>query len=51
MSNVFAKMKWPEVNKAATENRVVIIPAGTLEDHGLHLPVDTDVVIAEEVCR
>jgi len=51
MGNIFAKMKWPEINQAAAENRVVVIPAGTLEDHGLHMPVDTDVVIAEEICR
>lgn len=51
MTNVFGKMKWPDINQAVTENRVVVIPAGTLEDHGLHLPVDTDVVIAEEICK
>jgi len=47
----FAKLTWPEVNEAATGGRVALIPAGTLEDHGLHLPVDTDVVIAEAMCR
>jgi creatinine amidohydrolase len=51
VNNIFAKMKWPEINQGVTENRVVIIPAGTLEDHGLHMPVDTDVVIAEEICK
>jgi creatinine amidohydrolase len=47
----FAKMKWPEINQAVSEKRIVVIPAGTLEDHGLHLPVDTDVVVAEEICK
>lgn len=30
---------------------VVIIPLGSTEQHGLHLPVDTDTRIAEAVCR
>jgi creatinine amidohydrolase len=47
----FAKLTWPEVNDAAAAGKVVLLPAATLEDHGLHLPVDTDVVIAEAVCR
>lgn len=46
----FAKLTWPEINTAAEKGRVAVVPAGTLEDHGLHLPVDTDVVIAQAVC-
>lgn len=44
-------MAWPEINEAALAGKVALLPAATLEDHGLHLPVDTDVVIAEAVCR
>jgi creatinine amidohydrolase len=47
----FAKLRWPEVNAAAEAGKVALIPAATIEDHGLHLPVDTDVVIAEAVTR
>ncbi len=47
----FARATWPELVDASQQERVALIPAGTLEDHGLHLPVDTDVVIAEELCR
>jgi creatinine amidohydrolase len=46
-----AKLSWPEVNEAAEAGKVALLPAATLEDHGLHLPIDTDVVIAEAVCR
>jgi creatinine amidohydrolase len=46
----FRKLSWPEVNEAAGAGKVALIPAGTIEDHGLHLPVDTDVLIAETVC-
>src|SRR4051794_5462040 len=51
MTYEFAKLAWPEVNEAAAAGKVALIPAATLEDHGLHLPVDTDVLIAEAVCR
>lgn len=51
MINRFGKMTWPEINEAAVQGRIAVIPAGTLEDHGLHLPVDTDVVIADRICQ
>jgi creatinine amidohydrolase len=47
----FGKMTWPEVAQAAGEGRVPIVPIGTLEDHGYHLPIDTDVTLVEAVCR
>lgn len=47
----YEKMSWPEVDRAAVDGRVVLIPAGTLEDHGRHLPIDTDVVLANGVCH
>jgi creatinine amidohydrolase len=51
MTNRYSKMTWPEVNEAALQGRVAVIPAGTLEDHGLHLPIDTDVAIADRICQ
>src|SRR5919107_90758 len=47
----FGKLTWPEVARAAGEERVPVVPIGTLEDHGYHLPIDTDVVLVEAVCR
>ena len=47
----FEKMSWPEVDQAAVAGRVVIVPVATLEDHGRHLPVDTDVMLASGVCE
>jgi creatinine amidohydrolase len=47
----FSKLSWPQVNAAAAEGRVALVPAATIEDHGLHLPVDTDIVIAETISR
>jgi creatinine amidohydrolase len=47
----YGRLSWPEVKEAAAQQRVAIVPVGTLEDHGPHLPIDTDVTIAEAVCR
>src|SRR5437870_6272869 len=46
----YERLTWPEVRRAASEDRVALIPVATLEDHGPHLPVDTDLRIAAEVC-
>src|SRR4029079_6404293 len=43
----YAQLTWPEVAERAGEDPVLVIPVATLEDHGHHLPIDTDVVIAE----
>jgi creatinine amidohydrolase len=46
----YERLTWPEVRRAAAEDRVALIPVGTLEDHGPHLPIDTDLRIISEVC-
>jgi creatinine amidohydrolase len=48
---LYERLTWPEVRRAAGEDRVALIPVATLEDHGLHLPVDTDLRITAEICR
>lgn len=47
----YEQMTWPEVRDVAGEDRVVVVPIGTLEDHGPHLPIDADCRIIEEICR
>lgn len=47
----YEKMKWADINEAVQQNRVVIIPIACVEDHGAHLPLDTDIVIVNEICR
>ena len=43
---------WQELRDlAARDDVVVVIPTATLEDHGYHLPIDTDVRLAEAVAR
>ena len=47
----YGRLSWPEVRRAVQEERVPIVPIGTLEDHGPHLPIDTDVTLVEAVSR
>jgi creatinine amidohydrolase len=48
---LYERLSWPEVRRAAAEERVCLVPVATLEDHGPHLPIDTDLRITAEVCR
>lgn len=48
---LYERLTWPEVRRAAEEDRVALIPVATLEDHGSHLPIDTDLRITAEICR
>jgi len=46
------RMTWPEVDAArAAGVDAVLIPIGSTEQHGRHLPLDTDCLIARELCR
>lgn len=44
-------MTWPEVREVLKETDLAIIPVGSCEQHGLHLPLGTDHVQALEHCR
>jgi creatinine amidohydrolase len=45
-----AEMAWPEVD-AASRDAVVLIPTGSLEQHGRHLPLLTDSILATAVAE
>ena len=46
------RMTWPEVDAARAEGvDAVLIPIGSTEQHGRHLPLDTDCLIARELSR
>jgi creatinine amidohydrolase len=48
---LYERLTWPEVRRAVAEDRVCLIPVATLEDHGPHLPIDTDLRITAEITR
>ncbi|MBL8863061.1 MAG: creatininase family protein [Planctomycetes bacterium] len=44
-------MTWPEARAAFGPRAVAILPVGSTEPHGPHLPLDTDVTIAGAMAR
>jgi creatinine amidohydrolase len=46
-----AVMTWQEARDAAGPGSVAILPVGAVEAHGPHLPLETDVIIAEAMAR
>jgi creatinine amidohydrolase len=46
MSFYFGEQTWPQLEAAIARNTLVIIPVGTTEEHGRHLPVEADALIA-----
>jgi creatinine amidohydrolase len=46
----YEELTWPEMREAIERQPVVLLPFGTIEDHGPHLPLSTDNVIVEALC-
>jgi len=46
----YNRLTWAEMNDAIAAKKVVILPAGSTEQHGRHLPLDVDVFLAESIC-
>jgi len=46
----YHRLTWEEMNDAIAAQKVVILPTGSVEQHGPHLPLDVDVFLTESVC-
>ncbi len=44
-------LTWPEAADGAIKNKVVLVPLGSLEQHGHHLPLITDTALVEGVAQ
>jgi creatinine amidohydrolase len=47
----YEEFTWPEIREAVAGKRVAVLPVGTIEQHGPHLPLLTDVITATEMSR
>lgn len=47
----FSDKTWEELKEYVDKDSLIILPIGQTEEHGLHLPVETDARIATEVAR
>jgi creatinine amidohydrolase len=45
------ELTWEEAKARAADNATVLLPAGSIEQHGPHLPVETDSRLVWEVAR
>jgi creatinine amidohydrolase len=47
---LYGDLTWPEVNEAVAMGKVILLPVGSTEQHGRHLPLDVDNLLATGVC-
>jgi len=45
----YGDRRWPEIPGQA--DKVVVLPLGSMEQHGHHLPLLTDTIICQEIVR
>ncbi len=45
----YEKLTWPEINDAIDLRKVCIVPCGSVEQHGPHLPLDVDIVCPQGI--
>lgn len=50
-TRLVADLAFPEVSQHLKETSILCLPLGAIEQHGPHLPLDTDVIVAEELTR
>lgn len=46
----YNRLTWEEMNDAITAQKLVILPTASTEQHGKHLPLDTDLFLTESIC-
>src|SRR5215212_11335441 len=48
-TRLLAEITWPEVEEAIGQGAGVVLPVGSTEQHGHHLPLSTDAVLPTEL--
>lgn len=47
----YEKLTWPEINDAIDLGKVCVLPVGSVEQHGPHLPLDVDIVCPQGIAN
>jgi creatinine amidohydrolase/Fe(II)-dependent formamide hydrolase-like protein len=50
-THILGELTWPEAQRRFKEVDVALLPVGSLEQHGPHLPLDTDAFDAEYLAK
>jgi creatinine amidohydrolase len=51
VSIYYHQLTSPEIKEAAERGTLILLPVGQVEEHGPHLPLETDCIIARETAR
>jgi creatinine amidohydrolase len=51
VSIYYQQLTSPEIRQAAERNTLILFPVGQVEEHGPHLPLEADCIIARETAR
>jgi creatinine amidohydrolase/Fe(II)-dependent formamide hydrolase-like protein len=51
ISHIWGELTWPEAQERFTEVDIALLPVGSIEQHGPHLPLDTDAFDADYLAR
>jgi creatinine amidohydrolase len=51
MPTYFHQLTSPEIREAADRDSLILLPVGQVEEHGPHLPLECDCIIARETAR
>ena len=50
-SRLLADLRAPEIAASLTSQSIIVLPLGAIEQHGPHLPLNTDFVVADAASR
>lgn len=50
-SYIWGELSWPEAKQSLSSVDIALLPVGSIEQHGPHLPLDTDAFDAEYLAR
>lgn len=50
-TRAIGELAFPEVSQRLRETSILLLPVGAFEQHGPHLPLNTDTIIADELAR
>ncbi|MGB5814758.1 MAG: creatininase family protein [Thermoanaerobaculia bacterium] len=50
-THIWAELSWPEAKNALSRVDIALLPVGAIEQHGPHLPLDTDAFDADYLAR
>ena len=51
MGGMYEDLKGTEISSVLSESSIILLPVGAIEQHGPHLPMSVDRVIAEETAK